>query len=137
MAAQTFKGGTSGVKAGSCTVSARAASTLPARRAIAAVATAAPVASKRRRSMFNGKSRLAIMPSCEERRAGASATFTDLSATSPFPGDHRAALSRLVKVPAFVLMQVEYWSREKKEVKPPPLSTEGQITEEAAPPKRP
>ena len=53
--AAQIKGGTSGVKAGSCTVSARAASTLPARRAIAAVATAAPVASKRRRLMFNGK----------------------------------------------------------------------------------
>jgi hypothetical protein len=60
--------------------------------------TAAAVASKPRRLMLNGKSRLAIMPSCE-RRAGAPATFADLSATSPFPGDHRLR-SRLVKVPA-------------------------------------
>lgn len=36
------------------------------------------------------------MPSCE-RRADASATFADLSATSPFAGDHRACRSRLVK----------------------------------------
>ena len=42
-----------------------------------------------------------------------------------------------MKVPAFVLMRVEEWNREKKGVKRPSVSTEGQITEEAAPPKRP
>jgi hypothetical protein len=56
----------------------------------AEVTAAAAETSKRRRSIPNGKSRLAKMPSCE-RRAGAPATFADLSATSPFPGDHRAA----------------------------------------------
>ena len=55
----------------------------------------------------------------------------------PFPGDHRACGSRLVKVSAFVLMRVEGWNRKKKGVKRPSISTEGQITEEAAPPKRP
>ena len=30
-----------------------------------------------------------------------------------------------MKVPAFVLMQVEYWSREKKGVKPPPAQYRG------------
>ena len=36
-----------------------------------------------RRLMLNGKSGLAMMPSCE-RRAGAPATFADFSATSPW-----------------------------------------------------
>ena len=40
-----------------------------------------------------------------------------------------------MKVPAFVLMRVEGWNREKKGVKRPSVSTEGQITEEAAPPR--
>jgi hypothetical protein len=86
--------------------------------------------------MLNGKSGLAMMP-FRERRAGASATFAVLSATSPFPGDHRACGSRLVKVPAFVLMRVEGWNRKKKGVKRPSVSTEGQITEESAPPRGP
>jgi hypothetical protein len=59
------------------------------------------------------------------------------SATSPLPGDHRACGSRLVKVPAFVLMRVEGWNRKKKGVKRPSVSTEGQITEEAALPRGP
>ena len=42
-----------------------------------------------------------------------------------------------MKVPAFVLMRVEGWNRKKEGVKRPSVSTEGQITEEAAPPKRP
>jgi hypothetical protein len=66
--------------------------------------------------MLNGKSGLAMMP-FRERRAGASATFAVLSATSPFPGDHRACGSRLVKVPAFVLMQEMKMGRGLKQIK--------------------
>jgi hypothetical protein len=45
--------------------------------------------------------------------------------------------SRLVRAPALVLMLAGGWNREKKGVKRPSVSTEGQITEEAALPRGP
>jgi hypothetical protein len=135
VAAQTFKGGTLGVKAESCTVSARATSTRSARSAIAAVAAAAPVVSNRRRSMPNEKSGLAMEPSCETK-GWRVRLIADFSATSPFPGDHRACGSRLVRAPALVfdaggIME----QREKRSQAFPRSVPRVKSPEEAAPPR--
>jgi hypothetical protein len=70
----------------------------------AEVTAAAAETSNRRRLMFNGKSGLAMMPSCE-RRAGASATFCRFLGHIPVFGGHRACGSRLARAPALILMR--------------------------------
>jgi hypothetical protein len=79
-----------------------AASALSAPGPMLAAVRAAAADVSRQRSILNGNSCPAMMPSCK-RRADASATFADFSATSPFPGNHRAAEAGWSRAPALGL----------------------------------
>jgi hypothetical protein len=81
-----------------------------------AVTVTAAAAINRRRLMLNGKPGLAIMPSCETEGL-AHPLRLPISRPHPLAGDHRAASSRLVKVPAFVLMQEMKMGRGLKQIK--------------------
>jgi hypothetical protein len=65
------------------------------------------VASKRISSENSGK---VGMTALLQMKGWRSAIFADSSATSPFPGDHRAALGRLAEsAKALVLMRARGW----------------------------
>ena len=119
VAAETFAGAASDVIWEDWKKSGPAASARLTPGIMPVAVTAAVDVSNRRRSIFNGKSVLAIRALLWNEGPGATAMFADLSATSPFPGNHRAWLSRLVRAPALVLMLAGGWNREKKGVKDP------------------
>ena len=102
----------------------------------AEVTAAAAETSNRRRLMFNGKSGLAMMPSCE-RRAGASASLPCYR-PHPLAGTTLPRIGRLVRAArALVLMRAGGWNGEKKGVKCPWSVPRVKSPEEGGSAKRP
>ena len=100
--------------------------------------TAAAVASNRRRSMFNGKIRSRHDALLRTKGWRYPLGFAVVVGHIPVSGRTTVlAEAGWSRAPALVLMRAGGWNREKEGVKPPPLSTEGQITEESAPPGGP
>ena len=90
--------------------------------------TAAAETSNRRRLMFNGKSVLAMIPSWNEGAWRYPLYFAEFSATSPFPGDHRACGSRLVESASPRLDAGRRMEQREKRSQVSSVSTEGKIT---------